>query len=310
MSITNLSTDWGTYPRIVRITTTDTLGTITTNGYLQTAAVITAIAGIQNGTFQWTPEDYCLIFYNGGEGFFTVDYTTNYKFTAAATVPGTLSDTLASGNIFVGNAGNVATGVAMTGLVAITNAGVTSVPLASTHLLVGSAGGAAASVALSGDATLANTGALTIAANAVTSAKIALNVIQYVKVPVTAAQFNAAYATPLVMIAAPGANLQIVVKQAVFAMTFVSASYANGGATGLQYDNVAHLAGTLATATVPGATIDAYGASSNVGVAGAVASGLSSATVNKAIYLSNDTAPYITGDSTWEMHLWYSVVTL
>ena len=50
---------------------------------------------------------------------------------------GGLSNTLASGNLFVGNVSNVATGVPM-----------------------------------SGDATMANTGALTIAANAITTAKI------------------------------------------------------------------------------------------------------------------------------------------
>ena len=35
-TITAISTDWGTYPRIVRITTLSDLAAITTNGYLIT----------------------------------------------------------------------------------------------------------------------------------------------------------------------------------------------------------------------------------------------------------------------------------
>ena len=45
--------------------------------------------------------------------------------------------------------------------------------LTNTHILVGNASNLATDVALSGDATLANTGALTVAAGAITTAKIA-----------------------------------------------------------------------------------------------------------------------------------------
>jgi hypothetical protein len=66
---------------------------------------------------------------------------------ASVTGAGGLSDTLASAQIFVGNASNIATGVAM-----------------------------------SGDATMANTGALTIAALAVTAAKLAADAVTTVKI--------------------------------------------------------------------------------------------------------------------------------
>lgn len=78
MPITALSTDWGTFPRIVRVTTTDNLATITATGYLNTQ--VAAIQAINHGAFQWTPEDSCLIYYNGGDGFFNVDYTVNFTF--------------------------------------------------------------------------------------------------------------------------------------------------------------------------------------------------------------------------------------
>ena len=149
-----------------------------------------------------------------------------------------------------------------------------------------------------------------VAVNGLTSASLDLTTIQYVKVPVTAAQFKAAYGTPFVMIAAPGASKMIVIKQAVLAMTYVSAQYTAGGATGLQYDTTAHLAGPLASATIAAATINAYAATSDTGLSWADTSGASSAKVNKGIYLSNDTAAFATGDGTFNVHIWYSVVTL
>jgi len=66
---------------------------------------------------------------------------------ASVTGAGALSDTLASGEVFVGNASNIATGVAV-----------------------------------SGDCTIANTGAITIANNAISAAKIASNAVTTAKI--------------------------------------------------------------------------------------------------------------------------------
>lgn len=79
MAITNISTDWGIYPRIVRIVSTDTIGVITRPGYL--TAQQSNIQAIQNGMFQWTPNDFVAISYNGGKGLFNVDYLVNNTFT-------------------------------------------------------------------------------------------------------------------------------------------------------------------------------------------------------------------------------------
>ena len=280
--ITGLTRDYGITPPIVRMTTTDNLAAITTTGYV--AAQSANIAAINFGPFDWNETDYVLVNYDSGTlyGFFVYDAATE-SLTAAPSVPGSLADTLASGRVFVGSAGNVATGVAM-----------------------------------SGDATMANTGALTIAnnavttakilANAVTSAKLALNTLQYVAVPVTATQFKAAYATPLLVLAAGGANTLIVVNRAVLAMTYVSAQYTAGGATGLQYGSTAHLAAPKATATLAAATINADAASTSNMVAGAIADIPFSTSANTALYLSNDTAAFATGDSTFVLHLWYTVI--
>jgi hypothetical protein len=282
MAILTISRDWGVEPSIVRITTDDNLAAITTAGYLTAEAA--DIEAIQNGDFEWVDSDVALIVYDGGEAFFTRD-AVNETFVAAATVPGTLSDTLADGHIFVGSALNVATDVAMSGDVHIINTGAT---------------------------TIQNNAVTTakIIDAAVTSAKLDPTTIQYVKVPMTAAQFNGMYAAPFVLIAAPAAGHMIVVKQAVLAMTFVAAQYANGGVVALQYDNTVHGAGPAASATIAAATIQGYAASSDVGVLGADTSGASNTKVAKGIYLSNDTAAFDTGDGTWNVHIWYEVVTL
>jgi hypothetical protein len=81
MAITQITRMWANQPSIVSIVTTDTLFTITQNGYLTSQAA--NIAALNNGAFQWQLGDYALIYYAGGEGFFTVDYLTNLTFVAA-----------------------------------------------------------------------------------------------------------------------------------------------------------------------------------------------------------------------------------
>lgn len=79
--ITQITRMWANQPSIVSIVTTDTLFTITQNGYLTAQAA--NIASLNNGAFQWQAGDYALIYYAGGEGFFSVDYLTNLTFIAA-----------------------------------------------------------------------------------------------------------------------------------------------------------------------------------------------------------------------------------
>jgi len=134
--ITSLLRNFNGDPNIVTIVTTSNLAAITTNGFWTLPATIQEVADIQHSVFEFAATDLILISYSGGIGFFTFNDATNAF--VALTANGGLSSTLSSGNIFVGSAGNVATGVAM-----------------------------------SGDATMANTGALTIASNAITTAKIA-----------------------------------------------------------------------------------------------------------------------------------------
>jgi hypothetical protein len=257
----------------------------------------------------------------------------NADINAAAGISFSKLAALSSANILVGSAGNVATSVAMTGDIAITNTGVTSIQagaivnadinaaaaidfsklatLASGNVLVGSAGGVATSVAMSGDVTISNAGVTAIGANKVLSSMVSPLLEKYVAVAVTAAEFKALYSAPKLILAAGGANTLIVVKRAVIAMTFVSAAYAAGGVVGFQYDSTVHGAGVAATNTE--AAADFFAAASTAfqfeGVSGnTVAISPFTTSVNKGIYLSNLTADFTTGDGTFVVHLWYSII--
>ena len=181
MSITSLLRNFNGDPNIVTMVTTSSAAQITTNGFFTSAASLADIDLLNNGDFQFLDTDLWLIYLSDGIGFYTYDSATG-AFVALTGNAG-LSSTLANGNIFVGNASNVATGVAVTGAIAITNAGVTSInsnyitnaminsaaaiafsklaSLATGHILVGN-GGVVTDVALSGDATISNAGVLTL----------------------------------------------------------------------------------------------------------------------------------------------------
>ena len=112
----------------------------------------------------------------------------------------------------------------------------------------------------------------------------------------TAVQFIAGYAAPILALAAPGANRMYTDVNATFAMTYGSAQFAVGGAVGFQYGNTANLAGTKVTTTLAGATLDGLTASSVWTLIPAVVAPVATATgVNAGIYLSNDTAAFTTG---------------
>lgn len=389
MSITAIARNFDGEPNFVYIVSDNTLAEVTTTGYLLQADILADIEALQNGEFQWTDTDIILMAYSPDLiGFFVRDALNN-TFDALAPAAG-LADTLQDGDIFVGNAGNIATGVtpsgditltntgvfgiasgvivnadinaaaaiaysklaalpsadilvgsagnvatavAMTGDIAITNTGVTSIQagtiinadvnaaaaidfsklaaLPSTQVLVGSAGNVATAVAVTGDVTIGNTGVTAIGANKVLSSMVSPLLMKYTTVAVSAAEFNGMYAAPKLLLAAGGANTLIVLDRAVLAMTFVSAAYANGGVVTIQYDATVNGAGVAASNTE--AAADFFAAASTAfqfnGVAGnTVAISPFTTTVNKGLYLSNLTGAFTTGDSTFVVHLWYRII--
>jgi hypothetical protein len=181
----------GVKPGTIKMVTTDNLVTITAAGYLNGI-------GNQLQSIDIAPSDVieCLYSYSAltdsGSFTFLAVSITNGLITLSANNG---NEALTNGHIFVGNAANIATDVAMTGDISITNAGVTAIvagvivnadinaaaaiafsklaALTSGNILVGSAGNVPTAVTMSGDATIIASGALTIANSAITNAKVA-----------------------------------------------------------------------------------------------------------------------------------------
>lgn len=143
--------------------------------------------------------------------------------------------------------------------------------------------------------------------NGVTSAKLALNVLQYATVAITAAQFNGMYAAPKLLVAAPGANKIIVLDKVDLLMTYGAAAYAAGGVAAVQYDSTVNGGGVIASTTLAAATFQATASTGFMFNTGVVAQTFSTC-VNKGLYLSNITAAFTTGDSTFVAHVYYKII--
>lgn len=132
-------------------------------------------------------------------------------------------------------------------------------------------------------------------------------------VPISSAEFLGMYAAPKLLIAAPGANNLIVVKRMELVMTYNSAAYAAGGVVAAQWDSTVHGGGSLATNSE--AAADFFAAASTTfmfnGNAGNTVGAVPfSASVNKGLYLSNDTAAFTTGDSAFVAKINYQVISV
>lgn len=112
--------------------------------------------------------------------------------------------------------------------------------LTSAHLFVGNSSNVATDVAVTGDVTISNTGVTAIGANKVTASMLAATIgVQTISATVSLTQANiqAMGVTPVTLLAAASAGTYYVIDQVEFIHTYSTAAYTGGGDVTLQYDS-------------------------------------------------------------------------
>lgn len=143
--------------------------------------------------------------------------------------------------------------------------------------------------------------AASLAANSITSAQIDTALIQGAVVTLSSAQILALSATPVTIVAAPGAGKTIVIYDVLFRMVASATAYASGGAVSLQY----HTGPIAATSTVAAAVVNAGSAGTKDNVMIPVAA--ASITQNDAVEITNATGAFTTGTGTASVHIRYYI---
>jgi hypothetical protein len=170
--------------------------------------------------------------------------------------------------------------------------------LVSGNILVGSAGNAAASVTMSGDATIIADGTLTIAANAVTIAKSARNIIMESTGTITSAQILDLFNTPVELVAAPAAGYYYVVDEMEIFHDYATAPYILGGSliVELGTTDLFSFPNTLVTGGADQyflATVEQYATTPSGGVVGMDIT----TSIAANIQITNDGALFANGDA-------------
>jgi len=138
--------------------------------------------------------------------------------------------------------------------------------------------------------------------NATTGGTTLLTDTYKVLVSLTSANLLAMNATPVTVIAAPGAGKAIRLKSCVAIFDSTATTYANGGVIYLSYNNTTPITNNIAATFLTAG--DKVYQLNPLNVAGGI-----NTLVNTALTITNDTAPFITGTGVARLLIEYDVVT-
>jgi hypothetical protein len=131
---------------------------------------------------------------------------------------------------------------------------------------------------------------------------------QVARVTLTSVNLLAMYATPVQIIESPGLTSAIIIDQVTYRLNYGTVAYSDsGGNFGLQYGSAAHFGGAQAT-TQSNSNIFTETESSIVTATVFTNLLTISAVANTAVYISNDSAALITGDSTMDVFVRYHIL--
>jgi hypothetical protein len=177
------------------------------------------------------------------------------------------------------------------------------VAVSSGQILVGNSGNIATGVTPTGDVTIDNTGVTAIGANKVVSSMLAKNLIQTTTVTVTTGQILALNTTPITLVAAPGTGL-VLLPIAVYAtITYGAAAYStNAAGFTVRYTNGS---GASTAMTLTQAFLQSSANAIQHVAAGTTAI---TPVANAPLVIYADNANPTTGDSNLKLQIWYRVV--
>lgn len=183
-------------------------------------------------------------------------------------------------------------------------------PLLTGNIIVGSALNVPTQVTPSGDVNLNYLGVFSIPANSIGASKLALNALQYGSITISSSQFQNMYTTPVQVLASPGVGFVNVFQQFLLLMNYGTTTYTGGGNINLQYGNASFGAGPgVATPIVPTSSNVLSTQSTIVNSSGATATAtILASAANTAVYISNQTGAFTTGNSTFKLYFWYRIV--
>jgi hypothetical protein len=284
-----------------------TLGTVT-SGLIQPGAGGTGVANTGTITVGGnTAFSGAFTFTGTITGNTAVTFPTSGTLATTASASGTVNSGTANQVAYYASTTNAVSGLSTTARAAFTSnsTGVpTWVALTDGQVIVGSTAGSPAAATLT-----AGTGiTITSASNSITVASA--SAIQSVTFTLTAANIKAMFATPVQVIAAPGAHKIIVVTEILCEFVRVAPSYTAGGSWGLQYGNSAQFASPggyvlLSSIDLTSGSNDLAFVSANPNTGGV---NDTADYINQGIFASNQTAAYLTGNGTVTFTLYYLIM--
>jgi hypothetical protein len=128
-------------------------------------------------------------------------------------------------------------------------------------------------------------------------------------VSLTAANITGMYATPVSILAAPGAGKIIIIDSIQWDYAYSTAQYTAGGLITAQYGSTAHAGGVVCTLGIAAATFNGLAANGQLYDVATSFGGANTAVENTAIYMSNATQAFASGSGTVTLYIRYRVVT-
>ena len=120
--------------------------------------------------------------------------------------------------------------------------------------------------------------------------------IQFVSIPLTAAQINTIYTTPIQILPAQGAGTLIEIQSCVLDLKYGSAAFTSGGTVTIGYGTTqSTVAASTAAATIASTVLTSFSASQSILVAGSYPVTANSLSLNKAVSITNGTNVFATG---------------